>query len=43
MFRRWLEGAVGRMRAGGGPIVQTAVAANLAWYAAVLVLGHGKP
>ncbi len=42
-FRRWFDGAVGRMSAGGGPIVQTAVAAGLAWYVAVLVLGHGTP
>jgi uncharacterized membrane protein YgaE (UPF0421/DUF939 family) len=38
-----LEGAFGRLRAGGWPILQTAVAASLAWYSATLVLGHERP
>ena len=32
-----------RLRAGGWPILQTAVAAGLAWYLATLVLGHEQP
>ncbi len=34
---------MGRVRAGMWPVVQTAVAATLAWSAAVLVLGHERP
>ena len=37
------ERALGRVRAGSWPVVQTAVAAALAWSAAVLVLGHERP
>jgi hypothetical protein len=37
------EGALGRLRVGSWPIVQTAVAATLAWSAAALVLGHDRP
>jgi hypothetical protein len=35
--------ALGRVRAGMWPVVQTAVAATLAWSAAVVVLGHESP
>jgi hypothetical protein len=35
--------ALGRARAGTWPVVQTAVAATLAWSAAVVVLGHESP
>jgi uncharacterized membrane protein YgaE (UPF0421/DUF939 family) len=41
--RRGTEGALGRLRVGMWPVVQTAVAATLAWSAAVLVLGHERP
>jgi len=37
------ERALGRLRVGMWPVVQTAVAATLAWSAAVLVLGHERP
>src|SRR5918994_4647424 len=37
------EGALARLRVGSWPIVQTAVAATLAWSAAALVLGHERP
>lgn len=37
------ERAFGRLRAGFWPVVQTAVAASLAWYVAGLVLGHERP
>lgn len=42
-LRRWLEGAFGRLRLGGVPILQTALAASVAWYLAVIVLGHERP
>ena len=35
--------AFGRLRAEGLPILQTAVAAGVAWYLATLVLGHERP
>ncbi|MFL6032024.1 MAG: FUSC family protein [Rubrobacteraceae bacterium] len=38
-----LEGALARLRVGSWPVVQTAVAATLAWSAAALVLGHEQP
>ena len=38
-----MEGALARLRVGSWPIVQTAVAATLAWSAAALVLGHEQP
>jgi uncharacterized membrane protein YccC len=38
-----MEGALARLRVGSWPIVQTAVAATLAWSAAALVLGHERP
>jgi uncharacterized membrane protein YgaE (UPF0421/DUF939 family) len=41
--RRETERALGRLRAGMWPVVQTAVAATLAWSAAGLVLGHERP
>jgi uncharacterized membrane protein YgaE (UPF0421/DUF939 family) len=41
--RRRLEVAFGRLRAEGLPILQTAVAAGVAWYLATLVLGHERP
>jgi uncharacterized membrane protein YgaE (UPF0421/DUF939 family) len=40
--RRFGE-AFDRLRAGGWPIVQTAVAATLAWSLAYVLLGHEKP
>jgi hypothetical protein len=43
VVRREAESALGRLRAGMWPVVQTAVAAALAWSAAVLVLGHERP
>src|SRR5918998_6746805 len=42
-FRREAERALGRLRAGIWPVVQTAVAAALAWSVAALVLGHEQP
>jgi uncharacterized membrane protein YgaE (UPF0421/DUF939 family) len=42
-FRRRLEVAFGRLRTEGLPILQTAVAAGVAWYLATLVLGHERP
>ncbi len=38
-----MEGALARLRVGSWPVVQTAVAATLAWSAAALVLGHERP
>lgn len=43
VLRRRLSQAAGRLRAGGWPILQTAVAASLAWYMAGLIFGHEKP
>jgi len=40
---RRFESALGRLRAGGWPILQTAVAASLAWTLASVVLGHERP
>src|SRR5918912_654946 len=42
-IRRETERALGRLQVGIWPVVQTAVAAALAWSAAVLVLGHHRP
>src|SRR5918995_5598293 len=42
-IRRETERALGRLRVGIWPVVQTAVAAALAWSVAVLVLGHERP
>src|SRR3712207_1944946 len=42
-IRRETERALGRLRVGIWPVVQTAVAAALAWSVAVLVLGHQRP
>src|SRR3712207_7887254 len=42
-IRRETERALGRLRVGMWPVVQTAVAAALAWSVAVLVLGHQRP
>jgi uncharacterized membrane protein YgaE (UPF0421/DUF939 family) len=41
--RREAERSLGRFRAGVWPVVQTALAATLAWSAAALVLGHDRP
>jgi hypothetical protein len=41
--RREAERSLGRFRAGVWPIVQTALAATLAWSAAALILGHEQP
>ncbi|MFL6057270.1 MAG: FUSC family protein [Rubrobacteraceae bacterium] len=38
-----IVGALARLRVGSWPVVQTAVAATLAWSAAALVLGHEQP
>jgi uncharacterized membrane protein YccC len=38
-----MEGTLARLRVGSWPVVQTAVAATLAWSAAALVLGHEQP
>jgi uncharacterized membrane protein YccC len=38
-----MKGALARLRVGSWPVVQTAVAATLAWSAAALVLGHEQP
>ena len=43
MARREAERSLGRFRAGVWPIVQTALAATLAWSAAALILGHEQP
>src|SRR3712207_4204061 len=42
-IRREMERALGRLRIGIWPVAQTAVAAAVAWSAAVLVLGHERP
>jgi uncharacterized membrane protein YgaE (UPF0421/DUF939 family) len=42
-LRRRLEVAFGRLRGGAWPIVQAAVAATVAWFIAVTVLGHEQP
>lgn len=42
-LRRRFDEAFGRLRAGGWPIAQTAVAASLAWTLAYVLLGHEKP
>ena len=42
-LRRRFREAFGRLRAGVWPILQTAVAASLAWFLAGTVLGHGQP
>jgi Fusaric acid resistance protein-like len=42
-LRRTMERALGRLRAGTWPVVQTALAASLAWSVAALVLGHERP
>ena len=41
--QRGAERAVARLRISFWPVVQTAVAATLAWYIATLVLGHEQP
>jgi hypothetical protein len=43
VMRRDMERAFGRLRIGIWPVVQTAVAATLAWSVATLVLGHERP
>src|ERR687897_310247 len=42
-LRRRFEEAFGRLGTGVWPILQTAVAASLAWFLAGTVLGHGQP
>ena len=42
-LRRWSREASGRLGTGVWPILQTAVAASLAWFLASAVLGHGQP
>ena len=41
--RRWSREATGRLGTGFWPILQTAVAASVAWFLASVVLGHGQP
>jgi uncharacterized membrane protein YgaE (UPF0421/DUF939 family) len=41
--RREAERSLGRFRAGVWPVVQTALAASLAWSAAAFILGHDRP
>ena len=43
VVRSDIERAFGRLRIGFWPVVQTAVAATLAWSVATLVLGHERP
>src|SRR5215203_5140759 len=43
VVRPQFEAAFGRLRARGWPILQTAVAASLAWTLATMVLGHERP
>src|ERR687893_3151499 len=42
-IRREIARSLGRFRAGVWPVVQTALAATLAWSAAALILGHEQP
>lgn len=42
-LRHWLSASVQRVRSSSLPILQTAVAASVAWYLATLVLGHEQP
>jgi hypothetical protein len=42
-LRRRFEESFGRLGVGVWPILQTAVAASLAWFLASAVLGHGQP
>ncbi len=42
-IRREAARAFGRLRVGLWPVVQTAIAATLAWSVAALVLGHERP
>ena len=42
-FQQGTERAFVRLRVAFWPVVQTAVAATLAWYVATLVLGHDRP
>ena len=42
-FRRRLQAAFERLWGGGWPILQTAVAASVAWYLATVLLGHESP
>ncbi len=42
-FRRLLGAAFERLWGGGWPILQTAVAASVAWYLATVLLGHESP
>jgi uncharacterized membrane protein YgaE (UPF0421/DUF939 family) len=42
-LRRWSGEASGRLGTGVWPILQTAVAASLAWFLASALFGHGQP
>jgi uncharacterized membrane protein YgaE (UPF0421/DUF939 family) len=42
-LRRWPREATGRLGVGFWPILQTAVAASLAWFLASTLLGHERP
>ena len=42
-LRRWPREATGRLGVGVWPILQTAVAASLAWFLASTLLGHERP
>jgi hypothetical protein len=41
--RHRMRSGIHRLRAGWWPILQTAVAAGVAWFLAVLILGHERP
>lgn len=43
MFGPRIRAGVGHLRLGGWPIVQTAVAASVAWFLAITVVGHQQP
>ena len=42
-LRRWPQEATGRLGVGFWPILQTAVAASVAWFLASALLGHERP
>src|SRR4029453_11379173 len=42
-LRRGFRAGVERLRVNGWPVVQTAVAASVAYFLAVIVIGHGQP
>jgi uncharacterized membrane protein YgaE (UPF0421/DUF939 family) len=42
-LRRGFRAGVERLRINGWPVVQTAVAASVAYFLAVIVIGHEQP